>query len=359
MQFHFTPERNQTTQPIATMPVFNNPEVVADGWYFVSPSKDLRIGKAISAEICGQQLVLFRGEDGKARALDAFCPHMGTHLGVGHVEGNQIRCFFHHWRFDEKGKCTDIPCQKNIPDKAKLRTYPVIEKYDSIWIHPQNTVAKKLADFPELQDCDLTVSFGNSYFRSCHHHVTMINGIDPQHLKTVHKLNIEMDLLISEESDGRLIDIRLSGDTPKGTWKEKIIHWIIGPHYAYSMRYDHANNGLLTIMQDVRLFGGRYSPPTLHMIFAYRPLTATKTLVQPIYVTKKRDGFLGTLISSFLIYLTQRAFYSLQSEDGKVYENMRFFPANLLPIDKPVAQYIQYVNKIPLSPWKVTYGTRD
>jgi phenylpropionate dioxygenase-like ring-hydroxylating dioxygenase large terminal subunit len=359
MQTEPIDERNQSTQPTVLMPVFNNRTVVAEGWYFVCASSELKHEQAKGFQICGQELVLFRGQDHKVRALDAYCPHMGTHLGVGKVVGNQIRCFFHHWRFDETGQCTDIPCQKQIPEKAQLRNYAVIEKYDCVWVHPNAHVAKKLSDFPDLRNCKLTTVMGGSYVRSCHHHVTMINGIDPQHLKTVHGLNIEMDLEISEENDGRQIDITLSGNLPEATRSEKIVRWILGPRYGYSMRYDHANNGLLTLMKDVVLFGKGPRLPTLHMIFAYRPLSATETLVQPIYVTKKRPGVFGFLITHALIFMTKRAFFALQGEDGMVYENMRFFPKNLLAIDKPVAQYIQYVNKMPISPWKVTYGSRN
>lgn len=352
-------ERNQNTQPTLSMPVFNNRSVVPEGWFFVCSSSDLKKEKAQGFQICGQELVLFRGQDNKVRALDAYCPHMGTHLGVGKVVGNEIRCFFHHWRFNENGKCTDIPCQKQIPEKAQLKAYAVLEKYDCIWIHPNSEITKKLADFPELKNCDLMTVLGKSYMRSCHHHVTMINGIDPQHLKTVHNLNIEMDLEISEENDGRQIDISLSGNIPNTTWKEKITYWLLGPRYGYSMRYDHANNGLLTLMKDVVLFGTGPRLPTLHMIFAYRPVSATQTLVQPIYVTKKRSGLIGYWINRALIFLTKRAFFALQGEDGMVYENMRFFPKNLLSIDRPVAQYIQYVNKLPISPWKVPNGSRN
>ncbi|MEK6773539.1 MAG: aromatic ring-hydroxylating dioxygenase subunit alpha [Bdellovibrionota bacterium] len=353
MQTDFLEFRNQNTQPIPQMQIFNNFGVVAEGWYFVCPSEDLPSGKAKGFEICGQELVLFRGADKKVRALDAYCPHMGTHLGVGKVEGNQIRCFFHHWRFNEDGECTDVPCQKMIPTKAKVNHYRTLEKYDSIWVFPNSQENQDLADFPNLPSAQWTSVMGKSYTRSCHHHVTMINGIDPQHLKTVHRLNIEMALEIAEKKNGRQIDISLTGTVPKTTWKEKLAQLILGPRYGYSMRYDHANNGLLTLMQNVYLFGGKFKFPTLHMIFAYRPLSGGQTLVQPIYLTQKRPGIRGFFINRLLIFLTQRAFFALQGEDGMVYENMRFFPQNLLEIDRPITEYIQYVNKIPKSVWRL------
>ncbi len=317
------------------------------------PSSELQNGQVKGISFCGQEIVLFRGENGVVSALDAYCPHMGTHLGRGKVVGNHVQCFFHHWQFDSQGSCKLIPCQDDIPGKAKLNSYAVAELYDSIWVYPSIESPPTLTDFPELaRNDDKFISFGKAYERSCHHHVTMINGLDPQHLKTVHHLDIEMNVDIAELENEKIIDISLTGKIGTGNLREKIARFLFGPHYSYSMRYDHGNNGFLTLMRNVSFGALRW--PALHMIFAYRPIEKGRILVQPIYVTKKRSGLYGCLISKFLIWMTKRAFFALQSEDGAVYENMRFYPSNLLPIDKPVAQFIHFVNRLPSSLWKLS-----
>lgn len=325
---------------------------MANGWYYAFPSSALKKGEVKPLQLCGQELVVFRGQDGNVGALDAYCPHMGTHLGRGKVVNNNVRCFFHHWQFDKQGSCKLVPCQEEIPAKAKVPSYAVCEKFGSIWIYPSSNPEHELCDFPEFSNGEeLTIQFGESYTRTCHHHVTMINGIDPQHLKTVHSLDIEMKVDIAEPREGTLIDIALAGKIGEGKLTEKIARFFLGNQYSYSMRYDHANNGLLTLMKDVSFRGRKW--PTLHMIFAYRPLEKGRMMVQPIYVTKKRRGFGGPLVSAVLLWMTKRAFFSLQGEDGAVYENMRFYPSNLLSMDRPIAQYIQYVNKLKPSPWKL------
>ena len=248
--------RNQATQPIQEFPVFNNWNEVAFGWYFAIPSNELKINHVTALQLCGQELVLFRNAEGMVGALDAYCPHMGTHLGKGKVVGNNVRCFFHHWQFDTEGDCKKIPCQSEIPQKAKVPSYSVHEAYDAIWVYPAKNPQHKLTDFKELthQD-DKKISFGQSYERTCHHHVTMINGIDPQHLKTVHDLEIEMSIDIAEPEDGNLIDITLTGKIGEGKRLEKIAKFFLGPQYSYAMRYDHGNNGFLTLMKDVHFFG--------------------------------------------------------------------------------------------------------
>ena len=100
----------------------------ADGWFQVAWSKDLRPEQAIPLEYFGKQLVLFRTEAGKAVVLDAFCPHLGAHLGHGGViKGETIECPFHAWTFNGEGVCTSVPYAKKIPPKAKLHPWIVKE----------------------------------------------------------------------------------------------------------------------------------------------------------------------------------------------------------------------------------------
>jgi phenylpropionate dioxygenase-like ring-hydroxylating dioxygenase large terminal subunit len=233
------------------MKIFNNPNVVAQGWYITYPSKDISKGKAKSINLCGQRIVIFRGEDGKIRALNAFCPHLGTDLGIGKVDGNYIRCFFHHWAFDGDGNCKNIPCQSDIPEKAHLQSYDTDEKYGFIWIFPDSKAPEGVVDFDELKDKELVTILDKPLTRNCHHHICMMNGIDAQHLNTVHKLNIDMDLSLQENTNGTVIDFTLSGEFPQTTSREKFAKKILGDSYEYTMRYAHGCIGLLTIMKRV------------------------------------------------------------------------------------------------------------
>src|SRR5437870_2794133 len=96
--------------------VFNRTDRVVEGWYWTLPSSQLKRGQVRAVTLMGKELVLFRGESGTVVALDAYCPHMGAHLKEGRVEGDSIRCLFHHWKYDARGVCTEIPCQERPVD---------------------------------------------------------------------------------------------------------------------------------------------------------------------------------------------------------------------------------------------------
>ena len=108
-----------------------NPEAsskFAQGWYLVTWSADLERGEVKPLRYFGKDYVLFRCEDGRATLLDAHCPHLGAHLGYGgRVEGNDIICPFHAWRFGASGRCTEVPYASRIPPRAAVHAYRVQE----------------------------------------------------------------------------------------------------------------------------------------------------------------------------------------------------------------------------------------
>lgn len=345
-------DQNARTQPYTPGRVFGNWDVIAKGWYAACPIADLRRGAVKPFELYGQRLVLFRGEDGRVRALDAFCPHMGTDLAIGTVVGNTLQCFFHHWRFGGDGACVDIPCQKDgrTPARASLASYATCEKYGYVWVWPEAEAPEPVADFEGLEGKELVYAFGEPFDRTCHHHVCMINGLDPQHLATVHDINVTMDVKVAEGSNGRIVDFVLEGEIPSSI-SGRALREVIGEKYRYGMRYADGCVGLLTTMKGLKLGGHGPRLPELHMVFAYTPIARGRIRVQPIFVTKRRAGATGYLVAEALLAATKKGFHALQSEDGKVYDNMRFSPNALLAMDAPVAKFIAYVNRLAPSVW--------
>ena len=119
------------------------PHTFPRGWFVVAEAKEVT-NKPLAVRYFGQDLVLYRGESGKAFMVGAYCPHMGTHLAKNessyvvqdrvHVEGDNIRCPSHSWRFGPDGKCNEIPYSKApIPEAAKIATFQVQEKYGCIF----------------------------------------------------------------------------------------------------------------------------------------------------------------------------------------------------------------------------------
>ena len=112
------------------------PFPVPNGWFIVAQADDLAPGETRALYLFAKDLVLYRTASGEPRLVDAHCPHLGAHLGVGgKVEGECLRCPFHGWSFGPDGQCVDIPYSDSdhIPSKAHARSYPTIERNRMIW----------------------------------------------------------------------------------------------------------------------------------------------------------------------------------------------------------------------------------
>jgi len=74
------------------------------GWFKVALAGDVPVGEVVTRHYFDTELVIWRDADGSVACQEAYCPHLGAHLGWGgSVEGKQIRCPFHGWAFDCDG----------------------------------------------------------------------------------------------------------------------------------------------------------------------------------------------------------------------------------------------------------------
>jgi len=109
------------------------------GWYAVATSQEVEAGQVVPVRYFDEELILYRTQAGEARLTDAYCPHMGAHLGSGKVVGENLRCAFHGFEFGGDGRCVRTAYAKAVPRKAILRTWPIVEQngYVFAWYHPE------------------------------------------------------------------------------------------------------------------------------------------------------------------------------------------------------------------------------
>ena len=92
------------------------PPAFPNGWFVILESDQLKSRGVQEVSVLGLNLVAWRGESGKTYVADAYCPHLGAHLGVGgKVSGECITCPFHGWQFrGDTGCLARIPYAENI-----------------------------------------------------------------------------------------------------------------------------------------------------------------------------------------------------------------------------------------------------
>ena len=118
-------------------------------WYAAGWSDEIT-SAPLARRILDRPVALFRTEGGKAAAFDDCCPHRMVPLSRGRVEGETLRCGYHGLRFDCSGKCVEIPGQASIPPRAKVLSYPLVERWKLAWIWMGDPAKADPALIPEL-----------------------------------------------------------------------------------------------------------------------------------------------------------------------------------------------------------------
>lgn len=187
------------------------------GWYCVGHTKDLANGDVKALKYFGRDLVMFRNEEGAVGVLDAFCPHLGAHLGHGGtVDGTNIACPFHGWQFNTDGHCDKVPYASQVPPKAKdkqtIHSYPVSELHGMIWAwyHPRDIAplweveAVEELDSDDWSDIEIHDWTINTILQE-----TGENAVDTAHFMYVHLSTTLPAGDVTVEGHRRVTDIKM------------------------------------------------------------------------------------------------------------------------------------------------------
>ena len=196
-----------------------------NGWFAVAWSKDLAPGDVKRIHYFDEELVLFRTRSGAPQVLDAYCAHLGAHLAEGgRVIGETIRCPFHGWQYDGHGQCTHIPYCDQIPAKARVRAWDVVERDHMIfvWHHAEGKPPSwEVPLMAEFEDPEWTEPRTFELEVAVHMQEMAENNCDPVHFQYVHGMLEVPPSEISYSEDGRFMRMVSSGkqETSLGTFE--------------------------------------------------------------------------------------------------------------------------------------------
>lgn len=173
------------------------------GWYLAARSRDVPAGRSIARTLAGRDLVVFRQRDRRLAATDAHCPHMGTHLRHGRVEGDAIVCPMHHWKIAASGEV------RTADGRAcgEIRTWIVEERCGLIyvWLGPSDADDTTPGPLPVPDDVDdFRWRSGGAVKVETPWHALIVSAYDMDHLAAVHNRRLISGPEIETLDDGRL-----------------------------------------------------------------------------------------------------------------------------------------------------------
>ena len=186
-----------------------------DRWYvagFVWELKD----KPVARTLLSRPMVLFRTPDGKVGALEDRCCHRELPLSCGTLEDGGLRCGYHGLLFNPAGTCIEIPGQDKIPSKAKVRSYPLQERDEILWVWIGSTPDSQ----PSVEPPSYTVHSNPKYkyggdvyhyeapYQLIHDNLLDLSHLGYVHLKTIGgNAKVHMNAELKVVQDGEMVRV--------------------------------------------------------------------------------------------------------------------------------------------------------
>lgn len=335
---------NTYSQPFSVETIFNRADVLTNGWIPICPSKRIKNETARSFSIFNQRVVVYRSSSGKVNALDAFCPHMGTDLGNGKVIDDKLQCYLHQWSFDQEGRCS------KLRDK-KLSKYPIEEKYGFIWIFPDTTAPYNVPSPPGLENQELE---GVHLFKTklfVHHHVLMSGGIDLQHFKSVHNLDVSFQYDVQTSDNDQTFIWSLQGKLPRDSILQKLAHYLTGGVFKYQALFSGGLITALTYGNDLYFKNKSFKLPSTSILWAATPHHNGVSDVDVFLILKKQKGLTGFFKKQLKIAFALILQLALKDDDVKAFPHMRYNLSHPSEGDRSVLDLVSRINSVKVSPW--------
>jgi phenylpropionate dioxygenase-like ring-hydroxylating dioxygenase large terminal subunit len=294
-------------------PAAADPAAFHQNWYPVALSSEIDGGALVGHDFCGSRVVAYRDPKGQAVVQSAWCPHLGADLSVGGIAEGRLLCAFHHWSFDAAGRCAHIPTGDRIPPEARIWNYPTAERWGLVWAFNGETPLYPPPDIPDIAPEDLELRAYRYGIRPIESYVAVSNGVDFQHLRSLHGLQAQTPPLVEV---GR-----------------------------YGLEYDIANDfarqhgritGTNCFSQHLRVQGN-----DMYMLFAGCQMARAKTTSYYVVGVPKGPGAEQRLegLKAFID--------KLLAEDQPVLATIRFRKGALTPSDTHLARFLHYAEAFP------------
>jgi len=138
--------------------------------------------------LLGEPLVIWRDSNGRAHAFSDLCIHRGTALSLGTVQGDEIVCPYHGWRYGLDGRCKAIPQlvdPSRVPPKAKADNFRCQERYGLIWV-ALDEPRWQIPEVPELESNEWRIIPTGPFSWKCDSSRQVENFTDFGHFPWVH-----------------------------------------------------------------------------------------------------------------------------------------------------------------------------
>jgi phenylpropionate dioxygenase-like ring-hydroxylating dioxygenase large terminal subunit len=204
---------------------------VRNAWYVAAWADEITDSKLVPRTIMKEPVVLYRKADGNVAAIEDRCAHRFAPLHLGKiVGGDRIQCPYHGLEFDGSGACVKNPHgTKNIPPRARVKGYPVIEKHKAIWVWMGSAQPdeSKIPNFSVLDNVpELHTTKRDSIVIKANYQLIIDNLLDLSHTSYLHEGilgnadTVDSDITCEQDGDDVVVGRHATNSTPPGMFTQ-------------------------------------------------------------------------------------------------------------------------------------------
>jgi phenylpropionate dioxygenase-like ring-hydroxylating dioxygenase large terminal subunit len=198
-----------------------------NAWYVAAWADALADGQLVARTIMDEPIVLYRKAAGGVAAIEDRCPHRFAPLHMGKIlDGDRVQCPYHGLEFNASGACVRNPHgAKNIPPRARVKSYPVVERHKAIWIWmgAAPADAAKVPDFGVLDNVpELHGTKRDSIVIKAHYQLIVDNLLDLSHTSYLHDGilgnadTVESEITVEQDGDDVVVGRHATNSKPPG-----------------------------------------------------------------------------------------------------------------------------------------------
>lgn len=312
------------------------------GWYAVAWSSEVPAGKVLTSKLAGNEVVVFRTPRTIA-VLDAHCPHLGAHLGMGgEVEGEFVRCPFHGFCFDSTGRCVATGYGTPVPAGLRAEAWPVSEVDGAVfaWFGGEGTPEWSL---PEGELGGFGPLAHRTFSLRDHPQETTENSVDLGHFAVVHGYQ-DVELTRNVSVSGHQLNIAYRARRPF----RPVGHF--GPNFVAGFEYDIHIHGLGYSQVDVTIPDLGLDSRLLVLATPRDEVNLDLRLGLRVRRPAGRKGWLGVLPSTIVEWAARRfilnGFAGDAGQDFPIWENKAYVsPPRLAQGDGPIGVYRKWARQ--------------
>ncbi len=225
----------------------------------------------VRVKLLSESLIAFRDSENRLGLIDEFCAHRGVSLWFGRNEQGGLRCAYHGWKYDVRGRCVEIPSEPDNPKlcaRIRLKSYPLVERGGVLWAYMGPPELQPALPEHEWATVPASHRYVSKRWQQCNYLQAMEGGIDSSHVSFLHRYTMKVDPMfqaakksheynlqdlaphfeVVESPGGLYIGARRNAEEGKHYWR--VTQWIMPSFTLIPPRGDHPIGGHCWVPMD-------------------------------------------------------------------------------------------------------------